>query len=132
MQQITLSPNEQAELNALDDTIIAALKTRKDWLDTKMKEHSPLRIGDTIYNLKTGHPLGRITQLFRISDLHLSYEYKYEISPGYFDSTSNHSKNLLVGTKEDAIEYAKARKEPTSNDKTSHDFADQSTLPNQP
>ena len=65
MNQRPLTKEEKKELIALNDAVTAAIEARRDWLDKKMVECSKIKVGDDIYNLDTGHLLGKVTKLFR-------------------------------------------------------------------
>lgn len=104
-----LTPTEQAELNALNDAVDAAIETRRTWLDRKMVECSDLQPGDAIYDLNKGTLLGQISKLYRfwrdreegVMDRSLSCDYEYETHPRCFDNTSRQV-GASFGTREQA------------------------------
>ena len=115
---VTDIPQEyQDELNRLNISVANAIHKREKWLDEKMVELSPLKVGDPIYDVWGGNKLGVIKELYRywtdqnkLYDQHLSWEYKYETSPNCLDNTSRQS-SIRFGSREDALKYQKMKLE---------------------
>jgi hypothetical protein len=113
--QRQLSVVEQAELEALNDAVNTAIKTRRDWLDAKMVEISTLKPGDDIYDVDKGTKVGVVSKLYRYwagrndlldDDPYCSYE--YQVSAGWFNNTSSQV-GVSFGTQQDALRRAELR-----------------------
>jgi hypothetical protein len=113
MHQRDLTVEERAELDALNAAVDQALANRKAWLDAKMVETSRLKVGDEIYNLKTGDRLGVVTELYRYwanqnnlldTGVHCDYRYlvRGDAAIRSYDNTSRQI-GLRYGSKEDLI-----------------------------
>lgn len=113
-----LTPEEQTEWAKLEAAYDEAVRRKTEWLDRKMVEHCPLKVGDEIYDLETGRRLGVVTRHYRFwagqgrPDLDGSYycDVEYEIGPRMFDNTSRQS-GVAFGTREQAAERARWRAE---------------------
>lgn len=108
---IALETGERAELDSLNAAVDAALRARRNWLDAKMAERSPLKVGDLLYELETGQRLGRIVTLYRIHrnahegvyDTSPSFDYIFEAaSSNCYDNTSRQPGSSF-GSREEAI-----------------------------
>lgn len=111
--QRPLTADEKAELAALTTAVDAALAARSSWLDVKMEQCSTLKVGDDIYDLASGHCLGKVTRLYRfnqgrdegIRDTSVHCDYEYEMARLCFDNTSRQV-GRSFGTREQAIAQA--------------------------
>ena len=116
MTQRRLTDDEEAELASLNAAVSAAIEARGAWLDAKMHETSALKVGDDIYDLRSGRRLGKVSNLYRfwrdrdegVRDTSASCDYQYETSPRCFDNTSRQV-GLSYGTREDAARHAEMR-----------------------
>lgn len=107
-----MSPKETLEqLNAAVDE---AIRKRREWLDAEMVRQSPIKVGDMLYDLESGRPVGRVVELYRywrdrdngIHDKNLDWDYGYEHGPRMIDNTSRQ-----VGRRFGTREQAKAAME---------------------
>jgi len=112
--QRPLNADEESELEALNVAVQAAIDSRREWLDAKMRETSKLQVGDEIYDVATGEKLGVVSRLYRyhtgrndLYDTHVECDYQYETRPGCFGNTSSQS-GRVFGTREDAAARAKS------------------------
>lgn len=114
MNQRRLTDNERAELDALNESVSAAIQIRREWLDAKMHETSQLQPGDAIYDLATGRQLGIVRRLYRyhadgnqLYDDSPSCSYEYGTGNNCYDNTSRQP-GLSFGTREEALQRAEA------------------------
>jgi hypothetical protein len=117
MNQRALTEAEKTELALLNDAVDGAIQTRRDWLDAKMAETSKLKVGDDVYNLRSGARVGVVSELYRyhterndLFDTSHYCEYRYETHPNSFDNTSRQS-GQSFGTREDAVRHAEYKLE---------------------
>lgn len=113
--QRSLTADEKAELERLNQAVKDAIAQRRAWLDTKMFETSKLKVGDEIYDLDTGQRLGVVRSLYRYwrdrndgvldTDHSCDYTYAHESSPMCTYNTSSQS-GRRFGTKQEAIDAA--------------------------
>lgn len=116
MERRRLTKDEERELAGLTAAVTAAIEARRDWLDAKMLECSPLKVGDDIYDLDSGRKLGKVLELYRfwrdrddgIRDTSYYCDYRYEKGTRMSDNTSRQS-GLSYGTRADALERAERR-----------------------
>lgn len=113
---VQISPDDRAELKRLNAAVTDAADARRKWLDAKMTEYAPLKIGDEIWNVETGVRLGIVSRIYRYHggssadfqyDTSLTWDYEYETSPKSFDNTSR--QYIRVGTRADAAAFAMER-----------------------
>ncbi|SKM39433.1 Uncharacterised protein [Mycobacteroides abscessus subsp. massiliense] len=112
--QRPLNAEEYSELEALNAAVQAAIDTRREWLDAKMRETLKLQVGDAIYDVQTGEKLGVVSGLYRyhagrddLYDTYVECDYQYETRPGCFGNTSSQG-GRVFGTREDAAAHAKS------------------------
>lgn len=110
-----LTDEERSELDALNEAVQEAIDARREWLDTKMHEVSALKVGDDIYDTRSGQKLGVVSKLYRyhadqnpLFDTHVSVNYQYETGSRCFSNTSSQI-GVSFGTREDAARFAKYR-----------------------
>lgn len=94
---MTDRPELNAELEALNNAVTAAIDARRAWMDAHMADYAEYAVGDDLYDLKTGQRLGTITKLYRptwgISNpvyqtsMEVAYEYRHSDNSPY-DNTS--------------------------------------------
>src|SRR5271155_793517 len=104
-------PALDAELKRLNEAVEDAIKTRTYWMDAHMEDYSRLKVGETLYDIQKGVPLGVIRRLYRywanrnpIHDTHMSIDAEYQVdySPGNcYDNTSRQI-GVSFGSREEA------------------------------
>lgn len=79
-----LSDDDRAELDRLNAAVDAAIEARTRWLDAKMEQYAPVKVGETLYDLETGEMLGKVTDYYRyqagqnkLYDTSLSIDLRY-------------------------------------------------------
>jgi len=96
-----------AELAALNAAVDAALKARKDWMDAHMEAYSEFKVGDEIYDIRTGERMGVVSKLYRyqarhnpIYDTSMSVDVEFTNNGWCFDNTSRYGGSRWFGTKD--------------------------------
>jgi len=97
-----LTNEDKNILHQLNIDVINTIKKRRDWLDSKMQEYAEMQIGDNIYNLETGLPVGIVSKLYRLwrdtdegfRDKVLEINYEYRTKQGWYDNTSRQPHQL--------------------------------------
>ena len=91
-----LTNEDKNILQQLNIDVINTIKKRRDWLDSKMQEYAEMQIGDNIYNLETGLPIGVVSKVYRlwrdtdegfrdkVLDINYEYKTKQEENPVFF------------------------------------------------
>lgn len=111
MSQRNLTEEEEFQLFTLNELVAQAIAARTKWLDAKMVECSSLKVGDDIYDLRTGQKVGTVCRVYRywahygeLYDTCPYWDYDYEIDqhPQCFDNTPRQSGGHFFGTKEEA------------------------------
>lgn len=117
MSQRPLYEFEQEYLDTMNKAVADAIAARTMWLDAKMVETSELKIGDDIYDIRSGKKLGVITGLYRyqarqnrLLDTSIYCDYEYQTEPGIIDNTSSQP-GLEFGTREEAARWTEIRAE---------------------
>jgi hypothetical protein len=103
----SLTPQEQAEFDAIKAEYRAAVAKKKEWLDRKMVETSNFKPGDFIFN-REGRVLGLVSELYRYwdsqnrADLDNCHhaQYQYYTSKNCRDNTSRQSGVLFYSSAE--------------------------------
>jgi hypothetical protein len=113
-----VTPEDDARLKELNQSVTDAIAVRRAWLDAKCTEYSPLKVGDEIWDLNAGWKLGTVTDIYRfwrdrndgVLDTSLSYEYQYLLvgQRNSYDNTSRQT-GVSFGTKEQAIARQESR-----------------------
>lgn len=110
------------ELKALTAAVESAIKARKDWMDANMAHYAKFKVGDEIYDRRSGLCLGVVTKLYRYwgsqndprHDTSMNVEYEYR-QPGsnFIDNTSSRGSftDYAFATREEMAAEFKARAE---------------------
>lgn len=101
---------DKDELARLNKAVTEAIKVRREFLDAKMLEYSPLKIGDEIYELDTCTCVGTVTDIYRVwrdrnegvSDVSLEIAYQYRSSNSKVVDNTSRQASIRFGSKEDA------------------------------
>lgn len=110
-----------AELAALNASFTAALEARRNWMDEHMIDYASYKVGEELFDLKTGQRLGVVSKLYRptwgvdnpLYQGNMDIGYQYETAPNYFDNTSRQpylsygNRDELVRSNEAKLAYAK-------------------------
>jgi hypothetical protein len=121
---ITKEPADKTlrvQLDALNAGVVAALAARKAWMDARMEDFSNFKVGDEVYDAKTGALLGVVSKLYRYwgnrdprYDTQMSIEIEY-LQDGTTNCYDNSSRHAGVGpsfcTREEARSATKSRAE---------------------
>lgn len=92
--QRDLTEAEEAEIARLNKAVDDVVKARTEYLDRLMVEKSLAKVGDEIYDTKTGEKLGVISKIYRYHQGDYKYDtgcycdYEYETSRNCFSNTS--------------------------------------------
>lgn len=101
---------DEDRLVRLNKAVTEAIQARREFLDAKMLEYSPLKVGDEIYELENCTCVGIVTGIYRfwrdrnegVSDTSLSYDYQYRSSDSRVVYNTSGQHGILFGSKEDA------------------------------
>ena len=103
-----MKPEDEKKLSELNKAVDDALSARTKWLDEKMEEYAGIKVGEDIYDLRTGMRLGTVSKLYRywagqnpLFDTALNINYEYRERRFVFGNTSCQP-GLEFGTKADA------------------------------
>lgn len=109
----------QAELDALNQKVVAVLARRKAWMDAHMENFSNFKVGDEVYDTKTGALLGTVSKLYRYwgerdprydTQMAIEIQYRKDGSKNCYDNSSRHAGvGPDFGTKEQAWQAAQSR-----------------------
>lgn len=94
MRQMTES--DQKQLEDMNMAVKEAIRLRREWLDRKMEEYADVKVGEVLYELGSGQPVGVVSRLYRywqdrdegVRDTHLDVNYEYNTGGNCFDNTS--------------------------------------------
>jgi len=125
MSQRLLTKTEKREWVALNRSLREAIQRRRDWLKAKIEDCSNLKVGDDIYDVKSGLKLGTVTEVYLwsqeikidtvtnedlcFSDFLPECEYCFRTGPNMLDNTSHYAGTRIFGKKKDAIAYSQRR-----------------------
>lgn len=121
MRHRQYTEEDSAMLEQLNEAVRAACDARRKWLDDNMAKYSDLQVGDTVYNIEKGHPVGVVIAIcrwhrddIRYDDSLSSYVEFEEGVIGRDDERRcriirNTSSERGLGTKEQAIRHAEFR-----------------------
>lgn len=112
------------ELAALNKAVDDAIARRTAWMDKHMPAFASCKIGEEIFNRKTGQRLGVISRMYRYwgpfsggeprdvrFDRSMSVEYEFETSPRCFDNTSRFGGSLSICNREELARSREAEAE---------------------
>lgn len=104
----TLTTEDRRTLEELNAAVIASIKARREWLDSKMAEYAEVQVGEDLYNLNTGERLGKVAGFYRfwadrdngVRDDIMDINYRYETAPNCYGNTSGFGSGRFGGKPE--------------------------------
>lgn len=118
---ITKHPTDpilDAELARLNEAVLAAIRARREWMDAHMGDYSKVQVGEMLYDVSAGRPLGIVTSLYRYwqdrnweYDTNMSIDACYQLpqypSGNVYDNTSRQI-GVNFGTEAEALRRMKS------------------------
>jgi hypothetical protein len=110
------------DLARLNKAVEAALAERKAWMDSHMPDYAKYKIGEELFDLKTGERLSVVSSYYRYWSGHnpsldttMNIEYQFETSRNCFDNTSRQPARSIGNAEE--LEWKRRPRTPVNWDK---------------
>lgn len=106
----------QDEFDALNDEVEAAIKKRKEWITEHLADFSKFKVGDEIWDGRSGRKLGVVESLYHatwgrsgeVARESMGVYATYKDARGYNDNTSRQM-DIWPCTREEAARQAQSR-----------------------